>query len=111
MGLPTGHRINDLRSLRLHRAVAALIEGDVRLLDRVRDKLAWLETRGMAPIYARKWREILNRPLPEILAFITEDSEEAAALRQSSPFTAAALIPPRDRWRIFREAPGESRAD
>jgi hypothetical protein len=36
--------------------------------------------------YWDAWREILARPLPEILELIVENNERMTAMRQASPF-------------------------
>jgi hypothetical protein len=38
---------------------------------------------------ANRWRKLLGRPLPVILAALVEDNEEMRDLRQSSPFAGA----------------------
>jgi hypothetical protein len=53
------------------------------------------------PFYARKWAEILAGDISSIAAFLTERSELAIELRQSTPFAGA--ITPEERWRIWHE--------
>ncbi len=62
---------------------------------------SWMETSGHVPFYAREWAEILGRDITSIEAFLVERSEIADELRQSTPFAGA--LPPRERWRIWRE--------
>jgi hypothetical protein len=45
------------------------------------------------------WREILNRPLPEIVDLLNEESEEMTALRQATPFAGA--LEPAERWAVY----------
>jgi len=96
------HRLAEERSLALHRAVAEKLASDPEALERARTRVrSWLDTGEVALHYARSWDEVLSRPLPEIRAFLGEDSEQARALRQVTPFAGA--IDARTRWRIWRE--------
>jgi hypothetical protein len=83
-----GHRTAELRSIELHRLVAERLREEPELLERARTRVAdWIVDGGPVPAYAAKrWRALLNRPLPVILAALTEDSEEMRTLRSSSPF-------------------------
>jgi len=96
-----GHRTAELRSIALHRAVAARL--DEAALEAARARVdAWLDAGGpVAPRYAERWRQLLERSADEIRAALVEDSEIMRDLRQTTPF--AGLIPPRERWRILRE--------
>jgi hypothetical protein len=96
------HRIAEERSLALHRAIAEKLGSDPGLLERGRARVrSWLASSEVHSRYARAWHEVLSRPLSEIQKFLAEDSEEARALRQVTPFAGA--IDPRTRWRIWRE--------
>lgn len=85
------HRLLEIRSLAMHAMIAAKIERDrapiviaQKNLDRWQAR--WKES---APLWLTEWREILKRPRKEVAAFITELSEDAARLRQSTPFAGA----------------------
>jgi hypothetical protein len=96
------HRLAEERSLALHRAVADKLATDPEALERARVRVrSWLESGEVAAYYARAWDEVLSHPLSEIRAFLVDESEEARALRQVTPF--AGVIDPRTRWRIWRE--------
>ncbi|WP_373048753.1 hypothetical protein [Vulgatibacter sp.] len=96
------HDLAEERSIAYHRAVAARIERDPSLLEGVRARLdATIAAGGRSLPYAQAWRRLLERPLPELLAFLVDGGEEARALRQSTPF--AGLLEPAERWRIWRE--------
>jgi len=96
------HRLAEERSLALHRAVADKLASDPETLERARARVRrWLESSEVSPHWARAWDEVLSRPLSEIRAFLVNESEEARALRQVTPFAGA--IDPRTRWRIWRE--------
>ena len=82
------HRLLELRSLALHAAVARKLRANPSLLDRARATLSrWLATvdvRGRPAL--EEWREILDRPLADVLSTMTDWTEHAIQLRQSSPF-------------------------
>jgi hypothetical protein len=95
------HRIIEARSLAMHCLIARKIEADPRLLAAVRRNLAkWIARYGdRAPRALEEWREILDRPRPEIAAVITNADESAVRLRQSSPF--AGVLTPAERRRVY----------
>lgn len=51
------------------------------------------------PLWLKEWREILSRPWPEIACLLTEQSENAARLRQSTPF--AGVLTKTERRRMY----------
>lgn len=95
-------RLDYERSLALHEAVAGELRQHPELLERGRRKLdEWLARGGRSmPLWLR-WREILERPVEEIAAIMTERSEDAAWLRKVSPF--AGVLSTQTRLRILRE--------
>jgi len=94
----------DRRSLALHRAVAARIQAQPELMERVKEKLGvWRGLDARVPYYVTAWEAVLDKPLDQVLAFLIEESERAADLRQSSPFTACGILAPKERWAILRE--------
>ena len=95
------HRIIEARSLAMHCLIARKIEADRRLLDAARRNLGeWIARYGDgAPRALGEWREILDRPWPEIAAVITGTDESAVRLRQSSPF--AGVLTPAERRRVY----------
>ena len=96
-----GHQRIDQRSLALHRAIAEKLRRDPQLLDIARENLdRWSITRGRSQPYWDAWREILSRPLPEIIAAMTDESERMTAMRQATPF--AGVLTPAERWAIYR---------
>ena len=80
------HQWIDQRSLALHEAVAAKLEAHPQLLDLARQNVErWLLHSSAAAL--REWRGILDSvPLTDVVALLRSSSEEAARLRQSSPF-------------------------
>jgi hypothetical protein len=55
---------------------------------------------SVARPYAQAWADLLARPLPEVVAFLRDEGNDAAALRQVSPF--AGVLDARTRWRVLR---------
>jgi predicted NACHT family NTPase len=80
------HEWIDQRSLALHEAVAARLEVQPELLEVARSNVKrWLAARPAAAL--REWERLLDSlPLPELLRLLRSPDEEAARLRQSSPF-------------------------
>src|SRR5262245_46561416 len=80
--------LDEARSLAMHAAIAAKIEGQPKLLEIARNNLKRWRARweDAVPAWHQEWCEILDRPWVEIVAVMTEPGEEFARLRQSSPF-------------------------
>lgn len=95
------HRLAELRSLAFHRAVAEKIRTDPAVLERARLRASKAAGSGRSANAAREWEEILSGSLASICDFLVDPSERATRLRQSTPFAGA--IPPRERWRIWRD--------
>ncbi|MEO7415602.1 MAG: hypothetical protein ABI163_00955 [Thermoanaerobaculia bacterium] len=96
------HRLAEERSVAYHRVIAERLQRQPEVLASARQRVqTWLASSTEAPFYARKWSEILAGDIPSIAGFLTERSELADELRQSSPFAGA--LEPRERWKIWRE--------
>ena len=96
------HRLAEERSLALHRAVADVLRRDPVRLGEARDRVQKWRAEGlMHPYYAERWTCLLDGPLEELLRALVDESEDARALRQSTPFTG--FVEPRVRWKIWRE--------
>jgi hypothetical protein len=97
----SAHRLLEARSLAMHAVVAEKIQREVRLLEIAHRNIdRWQAKWGSeSPRWLREWKQILQRPWPEIAALITEPSEEGARLRQSSPF--AGVLTSVERKRIY----------
>jgi hypothetical protein len=82
------HTLIDRRCLALHEAVAEKLRRDVRLIDVARDNLRrWTEVNGTLLPALREWQSLLDtRSAEEIVSLLIDPGEEAARLRQSSPF-------------------------
>jgi hypothetical protein len=97
-----GHLRIDLRSLALHRAIADKVRSNPELLEIALANLdRWSLSPGRSQPYWDAWREILKRPLPEVLGLIVEQSEHMTAMRQATPF--AGVLEPAERWAIYAE--------
>src|SRR5262245_61585302 len=91
----------ELKSLALHRSLAAKVQADPSLLRLVRKRLQWL--RGKNPAgdrYYDRWSQLVDGRLEHLLAVMTDDSEDSCALRQESPFVD--LVDQKERARIYR---------
>jgi hypothetical protein len=95
-----GHQRIDRRSLALHRAISMKLLAQPELIEIARENLdRWSLARGRSQPYWDAWREILNRPLPEILDLLHEESERMTDLRQATPF--AGVLEPAERWAVY----------
>jgi hypothetical protein len=101
-----GHQRIDQRSLALHRAIAEKLRAQPALIEIARDNLdRWSRAGSRSQPYWDAWREILSRPLPEILDLLDEESEKMAAMRQATPF--AGVLEPAERSATYaRFEPG-----
>jgi hypothetical protein len=96
------HRLAEERSVAYHRVIAERLPAQPEILAKARGRVqGWLAERAQAPFYARKWAEILAGDDFSIARFLTERSELANELRQSTPFAGA--LKPQERWKIWRE--------
>jgi len=97
----SSHRLAEARSLAMHSLIAERIASDPRKLEIARHNLeSWAKRRSEPrPRWHHEWQALLRRPWPEIAALISEPSERAARLRQSSPF--AGVLTPQERRRVY----------
>lgn len=88
------------RSLALHRAVAARVAEDERVLARARARVALWQRDGSVPSrFVEGWRVLLERPASDVARALVEPSDAMHELRQVSPFAGA--LGPRERWAIL----------
>lgn len=88
------------RSLAMHRLIAEKVQADPALLNKARDNLRrWQESEGSPRLALAEWEQLLDGPLGQVMQFITERSEHARRLRQSSPF--AGILTPTERRAIY----------
>jgi len=99
--ISSDHQRLDARSLALHCRIARKIEERRELLDIPRRNLQrWRQAAaGAVPAYIAEWQAILDRPWPQVAAFITSFSDEAVRLRQSTPF--AGVLTPMERKQVY----------
>jgi len=93
--------LSALRSRRLHESVANRLAGNPGLREAARARLELL--RRMNPhgrVYHDRWEQLIDGPLPRLLRAMTEDSEQADALRKESPLTI--LVDSEERRRVFK---------
>jgi hypothetical protein len=96
------HALAEERSLAFHRFIAELLRREPALLDRARTTLAKWRTEGtVAVAYIDRWEDLFSLGLDQICRALTDEGEQARALRQTTPFAGA--IDPRKRWQIHRE--------
>jgi hypothetical protein len=97
------HQEIDQRSLALHRLVATKIRSDPALLDKAGEILRrWRETVCVnTQPYLEEWRRLMEQGPDACLAVAVEESEHAAALRQSSPLSC--LLTNQERFRFLKE--------
>ncbi len=81
------HQEIDARSLALHRLVAEKIRRDPMLLRIAKANVdRWRARATPNDQYLTEWERLIEAGVETALAVVTEDSEKASALRQSSPF-------------------------
>ena len=98
--ISSDHARLDQRSLALHRLVAKKITADASLIEFARQNVKrWQAASDSASPALTEWEQILGKPLGEIVAFLTERSEHATRLRQSSPF--AGILTEAERSSIY----------
>ncbi len=96
------HAKVEARSLAMHRAIAEKLRAHPELIEIARENLErWSAPPGRSGRYWDQWRELLARPLSEVLQLLVEESEWMTAMRQTSPF--AGVLDPRERWAIYDE--------
>jgi excisionase family DNA binding protein len=97
---------DQLRSLWLHRAVAAHVARDPeRAFEIARENIRRSHDRGPAPgtdRWLRRWQELIARGPEPVMGMLTSRSPIAREMRQSSPF--AGVLPEEERLAILRSA-------
>ena len=104
------HTLHDRRSLAMHQVIAERIRSDPGLLEGPRARVAdWQRSRTMNPEYPRRWAQLLNGPLDELIAVLLDPGDDATELRHVSPF--AGIVDMQTRDRIYREVKGQLEAE
>ncbi len=95
------HRLAELRSIALHKAVGQKLLLKPELVEETRLRVESLYQEGkLAQFYRDEWQAVLRQPLEQLVTFLSDDSEHARELRQATPF--AGIIGPRERWQIWK---------
>lgn len=101
------HQFLDAFALAYHRVVAERLRtAPDQTLQHARNNLAAWITQGDLSVNAllalREWESLLNQPnMAQLMAILTEESDEGQRLRQSTPF--AGVLPAEERLRILAE--------
>ena len=94
------HTRIDERSFALHVCVAEKLTADPSLLDIARQNIGrWQSASDTASPALAEWQQILDGSLADVIALLTERSERATRLRQSSPF--AGVLTETERLAIY----------
>jgi hypothetical protein len=94
------HSRLDERSLAMHQLIAAKVQANPALLDKARDNLRrWQASEGSPKLALAEWEQILSGPVTQVTQFLTDPSERATRLRQSSPF--AGILTEAERGAIY----------
>jgi hypothetical protein len=99
------HEVLDRRNRDMDQVIASVLRKDPSTLQRV---VAWIEGRIADPDFSihskdalQEWLEIIRtRGLGGVLEILDDQGEDAARMRQSSPF--GILMPQEERLRILR---------
>ncbi len=88
--------------MEMARRVAARLRDQPDLVSVAHDNLdRWSKRNADSPSLMRcydEWRMILEKPLDEVLAILTQETDEGQRLRQNSPFVG--ILPPAEVWAI-----------
>ena len=105
-----GHEYQDRVSLAMGRMIAAELPRRPEWLAKARSNLErWKARNADAPSLVRcydEWLSILERPLEEICAILTAETDDGQRLRQNSPF--AGVLSPRTVWDLKKRLKHES---
>jgi hypothetical protein len=66
----------------------------------------WEREAPMSKAYVQAWRAALEGSPAALAALLVDPSENARAMRQTTPFAGA--LSARDRWRVFRSVREDS---
>ena len=98
----SGHARVEARSLAMHRVIAEKLRNNPGLLEAAGENIRRWRRQGVDVTAFAEWEAILGRGVAETVRVLTDPSEGAARLRQSTPFTG--VLTPKERRRFF-EAP------
>jgi hypothetical protein len=97
-------QVREYVSLELAKRIAGGLAQHPEWVALARDNLdRWMRLNADAPGLMRcyeEWRDLIERPVPEICALLIETSERGQRLRRNSPFAGA--LSPSEVWSIKR---------
>lgn len=96
--MPDGHRTAELRSIELHRRVAARL--DDALVARARQRVCGWQADPARRRSAQAWLALLDGPSGALAAALVRDDERMRDLRQDTPF--AGVVPEPERRDVIR---------
>ncbi len=88
------------RRLAYHALVAKRLRSDPSIAEMARRRACEWIARGEHVYYGELWLAVLAQPVEAIEARLVDTSEEAIAMRQSTPF--AGVLTPKERWALWR---------
>lgn len=95
------HHLAEARSLAYHCEVARRLLSTPALVEQARARVQdWIREERSSH-YARRWLELLDGPLEDLVGTLRDPGEQARALRQATPF--AGVLSPKERWALWRE--------
>ena len=107
-----GHELQDRVSLEMARRVAAELPRRPEWVAMARANLdRWDAVNKNSPSLLRcnaEWRAILERPIVNVVAILTAETDEGQRLRQNSPFVG--MLTPTEVWEIKRRLRDEQAA-
>ena len=87
-------------SLQLHRRIAEHLRERPELLERARQRVESHVYASTHSDYASRWRALLSGPIEALLETLTADTDDAQAMRQTSPLTF--VLSSRERYEIWK---------
>ena len=105
MSAPSGSYTHDVHrsrsfSLELHRKVAERLRERPELVERALRRIESAVYAGTHHDYAARWRALLEGPIDEAVRVLTADTDDAQAMRQTSPLTF--VLSQRERYEIWK---------
>lgn len=94
------HARLDERSIALHALVAEKLLADPSLMSVAKENLRrWQKANGSPSLALIEWEQILSGQIDQVAQFLSERTEKAVRLRQSSPF--AGILSEAERGAIY----------
>jgi hypothetical protein len=87
-------------SLQLHSRIAEHLRERPELVERARQRVESEVYASTHSEYAERWRTLLRGPLDDLLQTLTAETDDAQAMRQTSPLTF--VLSTRERYAIWK---------